>query len=834
MERTAAEDPRGNARGEAWRERAAGGLGLLAALLWLGAALLLAAPPESARDSLGSSSSLRGRPVALAADRTHGAERAVVDEVAAEVGAELGERPRVLLDASLVADAGLAARSALAPEEELWSIGRARPGADRTFVVETVAPPARALDAIRFPERERAGRAFVVSAVGDALEAHRLRVSVDGADVAAAVRARPERGEVEISVGPLEPGRHRIAVRHGDEPALLGALEVGDAPRVLLAGSADGLAARAVALQGFRPLAPGEEIAGAPPPDLVVVAGGGFDEERVVAAHRSGAGLLVVGGEALARLTAGPLGPELPARVRSADPRDAADAPPPEDPAPQEGEPLPPLPGPIPAERETTPPAPGAGVEARETRVEDDVPVVAVALVIDRSGSMGGDKIRLAKQAALATASMLAEDDYLAIITFADQSTVTFPADRVGSPLRIRRPLEDVVVGGGTQFYPALLAARDQLRRVPAGLRHVVLVTDGAAADRFTADFLGLLHGDYRQLGMHLSTVFIDGGGDQDRDFLGRLAQWGGGRSERGSKEEIPALVTTEIRRVTGLPPGGTRRTLQRPAPSRDSERRTPAPRVDPPPTADPPRVKPVEPTKPPSARRRLRVEAADGARIPEGIELAGLPEVDGFVALDLRRRGSLVLRGEPGAVPLLAVGASAHGSIAVLGLEESGGLDRWAGDPRLGALLGRIAAAVARAPRLEPVLDGLRAHVEDGEALLLGEDRLGLLGLDDGAPRRDLGGGVLLAAADPVLRGATAPSEGGFRTSSLAREAPRRASVDVLATVRAALTPPLEDGPSALGPSAGSAASVAPAVRALLAAGALCLLAGAVAARRA
>ena len=52
-----------------------------------------------------------------------------------------------------------------------------------------------------------------------------------------------------------------------------------------------------------------------------------------------------------------------------------------------------------------------------------DEPEVAMALVIDRSGSMTGLPLEMAKQAAKATADTLAADDLLEVIAFDSQPT---------------------------------------------------------------------------------------------------------------------------------------------------------------------------------------------------------------------------------------------------------------------------------------------------------------------------------------------------------------------------------------------------------------------------
>ena len=68
-----------------------------------------------------------------------------------------------------------------------------------------------------------------------------------------------------------------------------------------------------------------------------------------------------------------------------------------------------------------------------------DEPEVAMALVIDRSGSMTGLPLEMAKQAAKATADTLAADDLLEVIAFDSQPTRIVQHDRRPSTARASR-----------------------------------------------------------------------------------------------------------------------------------------------------------------------------------------------------------------------------------------------------------------------------------------------------------------------------------------------------------------------------------------------------------
>jgi uncharacterized protein with von Willebrand factor type A (vWA) domain len=62
----------------------------------------------------------------------------------------------------------------------------------------------------------------------------------------------------------------------------------------------------------------------------------------------------------------------------------------------------------------------GGGGVARADAIEKkkDTPSLAMMLVIDKSGSMSGEKIDLAKEAAVATVEVLTDRDYVGVLAF--------------------------------------------------------------------------------------------------------------------------------------------------------------------------------------------------------------------------------------------------------------------------------------------------------------------------------------------------------------------------------------------------------------------------------
>lgn len=106
-----------------------------------------------------------------------------------------------------------------------------------------------------------------------------------------------------------------------------------------------------------------------------------------------------------------------------------------------------------------------------------------VCLVIDRSGSMGGEKIALTRQAASWVTRSLQPQDQLSVVLFDDQVEVLLPTTRVTDKERIQRLIASIQVNGSTALFDGWKcgAAQACLGQEDGNLSRVVLLTDGQA-----------------------------------------------------------------------------------------------------------------------------------------------------------------------------------------------------------------------------------------------------------------------------------------------------------------------------------------------------------------
>lgn len=172
-------------------------------------------------------------------------------------------------------------------------------------------------------------------------------------------------------------------------------------------------------------------------------------------------------------------------------------------------------------------------------------PSLALALVIDRSGSMAGQKLELAKEAARATAEMLGADDYIMVVGFDSEPERIVRMQSARNRLRIVRDISRMTARGGTNIFPALDMAYQDLAVTRARVKHVIVLTDGQAPESGIAELVQVMRAE----GITVTSVGL--GSDVNRVLLEQVASLGGGRSYfTNDPHNVPRIFMRETTTV--------------------------------------------------------------------------------------------------------------------------------------------------------------------------------------------------------------------------------------------------------------------------------------------
>jgi Mg-chelatase subunit ChlD/uncharacterized membrane protein len=173
-------------------------------------------------------------------------------------------------------------------------------------------------------------------------------------------------------------------------------------------------------------------------------------------------------------------------------------------------------------------------------------PSLAIILVIDKSGSMEGPKIQIAKRAAIATSEAINPRDQIGIVGFDSDAQEILALTSAGDRSTISAGIASLDAGGGTFLYPGLEIAHDRLQQSNARRKHVIVLSDGQTQGFGYPEMAQLMAAD----GITMSTVGI--GEDADMKLLEAVAASGGGRAYfTNDFNTIPQIFTREALRAS-------------------------------------------------------------------------------------------------------------------------------------------------------------------------------------------------------------------------------------------------------------------------------------------
>jgi Ca-activated chloride channel family protein len=170
-----------------------------------------------------------------------------------------------------------------------------------------------------------------------------------------------------------------------------------------------------------------------------------------------------------------------------------------------------------------------------------------LALVLDRSGSMRGEKLAVAKRCAAWLAERLQAADEMALVAYDDRVRVLAPLGSAGGEA-LGHAIAGIAPGGSTNLSGGWLKALEQLRGAPAdGPRKILLLTDGIANVGVTEPAaLVAMAASARDVGVGTSTIGF--GDDFREELLQAMADAGGGNYHYApSPDAAPGIFAEEL-----------------------------------------------------------------------------------------------------------------------------------------------------------------------------------------------------------------------------------------------------------------------------------------------
>ena len=189
-------------------------------------------------------------------------------------------------------------------------------------------------------------------------------------------------------------------------------------------------------------------------------------------------------------------------------------------------------------------------IKARKLQSDKPRLPLNISVVLDRSGSMAGDKLNHVKKAAQFLIQHLSAQDTFSLVTYNHDVSVDLPARTVENKTRINAAIDKVTAGGTTNLSGGWLQGCQLVTQHlnQQQVNRVLLLTDGLANQGVTdTDRLKSLSREKRDAGITTTTMGV--GMDFNEDLLTQMAAEGGGAFYFiDDPDQAPHIFSEELR----------------------------------------------------------------------------------------------------------------------------------------------------------------------------------------------------------------------------------------------------------------------------------------------
>jgi Ca-activated chloride channel family protein len=194
---------------------------------------------------------------------------------------------------------------------------------------------------------------------------------------------------------------------------------------------------------------------------------------------------------------------------------------------------------------------------------------VNLAIVLDKSGSMSGQKIDQARRAAIDALRLLDSNDIVSVVTYDTIVSVLVPATKMSDRESVEKAIRSIQADGSTALYDGVSKGAAELRKFfdKERVNRIVLLSDGLANSGPSSPAeLAALGASLSKENISVSTLGLGLG--YNEDLMVQLAQKSGGNHHfienateladvfRGEFEDVLSVVAQEVAMKVRIPEG--------------------------------------------------------------------------------------------------------------------------------------------------------------------------------------------------------------------------------------------------------------------------------------
>ena len=209
------------------------------------------------------------------------------------------------------------------------------------------------------------------------------------------------------------------------------------------------------------------------------------------------------------------------------------------------------------------------GLDGFQRTSEKPRPAANVVIVLDKSGSMQGEKIRRARDAAIDALHLLGPGDIVSVVTYDSTVNVLVPATKMTDRKSVIAKIRDITAGGNTALFGGVSKGAAEIRKFldKQRVNRVVLLSDGLANVGPSAPGeLGSLGASLLKENISVTTLGLGLG--YNEDLMAQLASQSGGNHyfiEQASEladifrrelDDVLSVVAQEVDITVMIPEG--------------------------------------------------------------------------------------------------------------------------------------------------------------------------------------------------------------------------------------------------------------------------------------